>query len=92
MGKGYADAVSSEEKTLSLEAESCFEDRWRYVLKSYEVKRKLFVSLLSIKSSVLGRVETAGGVWIGARNTFFKAMSAIGVIEHSFLDAARPRL
>lgn len=69
-----------------------FKERWQVVLRSYEAKRKPFVSLLSLKSSLLGRVETMGGVWVVARNNFFKVMNALGVIEHSFLDAARPRL
>lgn len=62
-------------------------------MTAYENKRRSFTALLGIKSTVLGRIETfSGPLGTTFRDSFFRIMGAVGVVDHSFADAATPRL
>jgi len=63
------------------------------LVAAYESRRRLFTALLGVKSTVLGRIETLSGpLGTTFRDTFFRVMAAVGVVSHSFADAALPRL
>lgn len=65
----------------------------RRLVTEYEDRRRVFTTLLGVKSSALGRIETFGGtVGNPFKEGFFRVMAAIGVVSHSFADAAKPRL
>jgi 2-polyprenyl-6-methoxyphenol hydroxylase-like FAD-dependent oxidoreductase len=60
---------------------------------AYEWRRKLPIAILGVKATILGEIETLSGplgMWF--RNSFFKVMASIGVVEQSFVDAALPKL
>lgn len=63
------------------------------LVRAYEDTRRGFTALLAVKSTVLGRIEALNGpLGTAFRDTFFRVMGGVGVVAHSFADAAKPRL
>ena len=64
------------------------------LLKEYERKRWFPTAAITIKSALIGYLETGGvdGFYSKFRDVFFRAMGIIGVAKKVLLDAATPKL
>lgn len=63
------------------------------LLKDYERKRWFPTASITVKSAVIGYLETGGidGFYSKFRDVFFRGMGAIGVANKVLLDAATPK-
>jgi 2-polyprenyl-6-methoxyphenol hydroxylase-like FAD-dependent oxidoreductase len=64
------------------------------LLKEYERTRWLPTASITVKSALIGYLETGGidGFYSRFRDVFFRAMGMIGVAKKVLLDAATPKL
>ena len=63
------------------------------MLRSYERIRKSPTAQLSLKSGVLGTIETLGGpLGTFARDSLFRVLGMTGIAEYIFVDSALPKL
>ena len=81
---------------LSNEGEEQYEEpkSLKALLKEYESKRWFPTASITVKSALIGYLETGGvdGFYSKFRDVFFRVMGIIGVAKKVLLDAATPKL
>lgn len=82
--------TQEKEDVLSLSTGSDFR---KFIAQPYANIRRVPTTLLSIKSNVLGRIETLGGPYgVAFKEIFFKVTSTLKVIEREFINGAIPKM